>query len=154
MEVSNFFASFILRYANLTVWNISEVCTSNLKCILTLSFPVRFVDAFSGVSLSLSFSLSLYLSSSIFLSLLSLSLNILFVCFTCSTRSKMSDWPADANNSDYQEEEQANRSNCWADEHLLREVSTLSASTRRSTVTEGSRETEEFRAAEKISKLS
>ena len=65
----------------------------------------------------------------------------------------MSDWPADANNSDYQEEEQANRSDCRADEHLLREISTLSASTRRSNETEESRETGEFRAAE-LSKLS
>ena len=63
----------------------------------------------------------------------------------------MSDSPADANNTDYQEEEQAN---CRADEHVLREVSTLSASTRRSTVMEESRETEEFRAAEVLSKLS
>ena len=79
---------------------------------------------------------------------------ILFVCFACLTRSKMSDWPADANNNDYQEEEQANRNDCRADEqanrsdcredeNLLREVSTLSDSTGRSTVTEESRETEE-----------
>ena len=80
--------------------------------------------------------------------------NNLFVSFTSSTRSKMSDWPANAISSDYQEEEQANRSDCRADEHLLREVSTLSASTRRSTVTEEARETEEFRAAEELSKLS
>ena len=65
----------------------------------------------------------------------------------------MSDWPADANNSDYREEEQANRSDCRVDEHLFREVSTLSASTRRSYETEESRETEEFRAAE-LSKIS
>ena len=66
----------------------------------------------------------------------------------------MSDWPADDNNSDYQEEEQADRSNCRAAEHLLREISTLSASTRRSNETEKSRETEESRAAEELSKLS
>ena len=65
----------------------------------------------------------------------------------------MSDWLADANNSDYQEEEQANRSDCRADEPLLRDISTLSASTRRSNETEESREAEEFRAAE-LSKLS
>ena len=65
----------------------------------------------------------------------------------------MSDWPANANNSDYQEEEQANRSYCRAVEHLLCEISTLLASTRRSNETEESRETEEFRAAE-LSKIS
>ena len=65
----------------------------------------------------------------------------------------MSDWSADANNNDHQEEEQANQSDWRADEHLLREVFTLSASTRRSTVTEESRETDEFRAAEELSKL-
>ena len=82
-------------------------------------------------------------------------INILSVCFfTSSTRSKMSDWPADANNSDYQEEEQANLSDCRADEHFLSEVSTLSAFTGRSTATEDSRETVEFRAAEELSKLS
>ena len=78
----------------------------------------------------------------------------LFVFFACSTRCKMSDCPADTNNNDYQDEEQANRSDCRADENLLREVSTLSASTRRSTVTEESRETKEFRAAEELLKLS
>ena len=66
----------------------------------------------------------------------------------------MSDWPADANNSDYQEEEKANRSDCRADEHLFREISTLSTFTRRSNETEVSRDTEEFRAAEALSKLS
>ena len=64
----------------------------------------------------------------------------------------MSDWPADANNSDHQEKEQAKRSYCRADEHLLREISTLSASTRRNSEAEESREAEEFRAAE-LSKL-
>ena len=59
----------------------------------------------------------------------------------------MIDWPADANNSDYQEEEQTNRSDRRANEHLLREVSTLLVFTRRSTVREDSHETEEFRAA-------
>ena len=48
----------------------------------------------------------------------------------------MIDWPADANNSDYQEEEQTNRSDSRVDEYLVREVSTLLASTRRSTATE------------------
>ena len=66
----------------------------------------------------------------------------------------MSDWPVDTNNSDYQEEEEANRCDCRADEHLFREISTLSASTRRSNETEESRETEEFRAAEQLTKLS
>ena len=66
----------------------------------------------------------------------------------------MSDWRADANNSDYQEEAKANRSVCRADEHLIRENFTLSASTRRSNETEVSRETEELRAAEELSKLS
>ena len=66
----------------------------------------------------------------------------------------MSDWPADANNNDYQEEEEANRSDCRADEHLFREISTMSTSTRRSNETEESRETEEFRAAQEVSKLS
>ena len=69
-------------------------------------------------------------------------------------RSQMSDWPADTNNSDYQVEAEANRSECQADEHLFREISTLSTSTRRSSETEESRETEEFRAAEELSKLS
>ena len=66
----------------------------------------------------------------------------------------MSHWLADANNSDYQEEEEANRSDCRADDHLFREISTLSTSTRRSNETEELRETEEFRAAEELSKLS
>ena len=66
----------------------------------------------------------------------------------------MSDWPADANNSDYQEEEEANRSDCRADEHLFREISTLSTSSRRSNETAESRETDAFRAAEELSQLS
>ena len=66
----------------------------------------------------------------------------------------MSDWPADANNSDYHEEEEANRSDCRADEYRFPQISTLSTSTRRSNETEESRETEEFRAAEALSKLS
>ena len=65
----------------------------------------------------------------------------------------MSDLPADANNSDYQEEEEANRSERRADEYLFREISTLSDSTRRSNETKESRKTEEFRAAEDLSKL-
>ena len=56
----------------------------------------------------------------------------------------MSDWPANANNSDYQEKEQANLIDYRANEQLLREISTLSASTRRSIETEGSRETDDF----------
>ena len=66
----------------------------------------------------------------------------------------MSDWPADANNSDYQEEEEANGSDWRADEYRFRQISTLSTSTRRPNGTEESRETEEFRAAEEHSKLS
>ena len=62
----------------------------------------------------------------------------------------MSDWPADANNSDYQEEVEANRSDCRSDEYRFRKISTLSTSTRRSNETEESREMEEFRAAEEL----